>query len=289
MGSLSNGWKIAKMCFGIAWKDKEMMLYPLLSAILSIVSAVALLGFSSYYVPGGLFANEVHLVLMLFVIYFTTIFFSTFFNVAIVHSARMRLEGGDPTFRDGIHRSAGMVGTIVKWSLLAAFVGILIRMLRSRRGLSSLAGVFAELTWGVATFFIIPVLAYENLGPWAALQRSATLLKEYFDRDRFFASLVSGVSLSAAFLLLYMGAVMLGVLLFILFFLLGFDAALLMALGVFVITIIVIHNLGVVVTGVWVTTMYIYLSTNKLPDAVDRGLIENIASTTTPKPSRLRS
>jgi hypothetical protein len=34
------------------------------------------------------------------------------------------------------------------------------------------------IVWSVTTFFVVPVIAYENLGPIAAFKRSATLMKE---------------------------------------------------------------------------------------------------------------
>jgi hypothetical protein len=34
------------------------------------------------------------------------------------------------------------------------------------------------VVWSIATFFVVPVIAYENLGPIAAFKRSALLMKE---------------------------------------------------------------------------------------------------------------
>jgi hypothetical protein len=34
------------------------------------------------------------------------------------------------------------------------------------------------MAWSIATFFVVPVLAYENLGPLAAFKRSTQLMRE---------------------------------------------------------------------------------------------------------------
>ena len=60
-------------------------------------------------------------------------------------------------------------------------VGTAIRLLEQRLGLvGRLIGVAGGLAWAVATFLVIPVLAFENVGPFGAIKRSSSILKARF-------------------------------------------------------------------------------------------------------------
>ena len=57
------------------------------------------------------------------------------------------------------------------------------------------------VAWSIVTYFVVPVLAVEGLGPFAAVRRSAKLLRRSWGE-----SLVGEVSLSAASMLLALPA-----------------------------------------------------------------------------------
>jgi hypothetical protein len=60
-------------------------------------------------------------------------------------------------------------------------VGTAIRALEQRLGLvGRLIGFACGLAWAVATFMVIPVLAFEDVGPIEAVKRSSAILKARF-------------------------------------------------------------------------------------------------------------
>jgi Family of unknown function (DUF6159) len=73
------------------------------------------------------------------------------------------------------------------------------------RILLPLASRLAGAAWAIGTFFVIPVLAFERLGPMAALKRSATLVRERWGEGVagtaaiVTAAAVAGAALSAIF------------------------------------------------------------------------------------------
>ena len=70
---------------------------------------------------------------------------------------------------------------IFSWAMLSAVVGTAIRLLEQRLGLvGRLIGFAGGLAWAVATFLVIPVLAFENVGPIEAVKRSSSILKARF-------------------------------------------------------------------------------------------------------------
>jgi hypothetical protein len=70
---------------------------------------------------------------------------------------------------------------LLAWSAVSATVGLVIRVLeqagrkRGEYGKYFLIQIFGVL-WSVATYFIVPVLVIERLGPWKALKRSVKVL-----------------------------------------------------------------------------------------------------------------
>jgi len=71
------------------------------------------------------------------------------------------------------------IGAIFAWSMFAATVGMILRLLAENLGsLGKILIGLIGIVWSVATFFVVPVIAYENVGPIAALKRSAQMMKE---------------------------------------------------------------------------------------------------------------
>jgi hypothetical protein len=103
------------------------------------------------------------------------------FNVALVFAATDRIEGRTPTIGGSLAQAWGRRRVIFSWAILSAVVGTAIRLLEQRLGLvGRLIGVAGGLAWAVATFLVIPVLAFEDVGPIEAIKRSSHILKARF-------------------------------------------------------------------------------------------------------------
>lgn len=103
------------------------------------------------------------------------------FNVALVFAANDRIEGRTPTIASSLAQAWTRKGVIFRWAILAAIVGTTIRALESRLGVvGRIVGFAGGLAWAVATFLVIPVLAFEDVGPIEAVKRSSHILKERF-------------------------------------------------------------------------------------------------------------
>ncbi|MCH7813453.1 MAG: hypothetical protein IID40_05470 [Planctomycetes bacterium] len=181
---ISNGWALAKQSFRVLMLDKELLLFPLFSGIacLAVIASFALPLLGSEWVqtigdeqgaPGDPLAY-----LVLFLFYFCNYFVIVFFNSALIACAVIRFKGGDPTVADGFRASFSRLPQIVAWALVSATVGLILKIIESR---SQRAGRFAAAllgsAWGIATYFVVPVLVVEKLGPGAAIKRSLSVLK----------------------------------------------------------------------------------------------------------------
>ncbi len=194
MGKISNTWALVKQSFAILRSDEELMLLPILSAISCIVVTLSLLaGSGVFFYPqiksaiaeqGSWHPGNTLVVAGIFLFYLANYFVIVFFNTALVCAASIRLEGGNPTVRDGLRAAWNRVGVIFQWSILAATVGMILRMIEDRSSLIGRIVVsLVGMAWTLATFFVVPILAFENLGPIEALKRSAQLFRSNWGEE----------------------------------------------------------------------------------------------------------
>ena len=112
---LSNSWELVKASAAVLRADKELLLFPVISAILSILVVVT---FAVPAILAGVFASGVEdgvalsatgyaAILLFYVVQYFVIFFC---NTALVGAALIRLRGGDPTVADGFRIAASRVG-----------------------------------------------------------------------------------------------------------------------------------------------------------------------------------
>lgn len=114
----------------------------------------------------------------------------------------IRFRGGDPTVRDGLSAASRRLPQIFAWSVVSATVGLALQLLESRSKLvGRIVARVVGVMWAIATYFVVPVLAVERLGPIAALKRSVALLKTSWGEG-----LVGNISLSGIGLLLALPA-----------------------------------------------------------------------------------
>ncbi|MGE3798489.1 MAG: DUF6159 family protein, partial [Thermomicrobiales bacterium] len=191
MERISRSWEMVKSSWRVLQSDKELALFPVISAIVSAAGVLILIGL--YFVASGSNFDEladkaeegtsggwsVVEFVFLFLMYFLTALVVTFFNAALIGAALMRLRGGNPTFSDGIAMASSRARSILGYSAIAATVGVVISLIRSR---SSTAGDVAagilNVAWGVMTFLVVPVLVAEDIGPLDAVKRSGSLLRQ---------------------------------------------------------------------------------------------------------------
>ena len=177
MGRLSRGWQLTKLSFSVIRKDKEILLFPVISGIALILMAASFFG--TYYFAFGFDNINTYLLAAFFIaFYFVSAFIVVFFNVALVSCAMLRLNGGDPTFSYGIKMASSRLKYILEWALLSATVGLVLQAISSKSGVIGkvIIGMIG-FAWSVATYFVVPIIAFEQVGPFKAIKRSATILK----------------------------------------------------------------------------------------------------------------
>lgn len=272
---IKTGWTLAKECWRVLQLDRELLVFPVLSsiALLLVLASFALPFWASGQGqtvsdnPGLL--NEPVMLALYLAFYFATSFVIFFFNSALIACAIIRFKGGDPTVRDGLRAASERLPQILKWSLLSAFVGVFLKAIEERSGAIGkfLVGLVGA-GWAIASYFAIPVLVTENVGPIEALKRSASIIKKTWGETltaEVGMSLLVFAAILPAFAIFTLGVVMLdplaplGVLLIVLSILWFFAAIL----------------AGATLDGILTSALYLYARDGEVPKNFDNKLAQN--------------
>ena len=209
MGKLSNSWELMKASWKILMLDKEMLLFPLFSGIASILVMFSFAAPLFFFDDGALFndmvssENQLVQYVVVFLFYFCNYFVVIFFNSAVVICATIRMNGGDPTVKDGIRLALKRLPLIIRWALVASGVGMLLRIIEERAGILGriIAGLLG-FAWTVTSFLVIPVMVVDKRGPIDALKESAHLLRKTWGEQ-----LITNFSFGLIFMLLMLPAI----------------------------------------------------------------------------------
>src|SRR4051812_35562733 len=182
MSRIATGWRLAKDSLAVLKADASLALFPLLStACIAVALALTL-------TPGLIWsaaANRDWIVLPFMLVGgYAATFFVVYFNVALAGATRLSMDGRNTKLADGLAVARERRDLVARWAVLQFIVGVLVRAVEYAVG-DSIAGrlvaIFSGLVavaWSVSTFFVVPLLALEGLGPSAALKRSAGLVRE---------------------------------------------------------------------------------------------------------------
>lgn len=185
MNRVKRSWELLKASWNVLKKDKELIFFPIIS---SLIMFFVTLTFLLPTLLGNLLDNIVadgfpffgYIVLFLFyLVQYSVVYFN---STALVGAAMIRLRGGDPKVKDGFAIAMKHLLPILGWAAVSATVGLILNALsnnsknKGRSGKSIIASLLGA-TWNVLTFLVVPVLAVEGLGPFAAIKRSWELLK----------------------------------------------------------------------------------------------------------------
>jgi hypothetical protein len=211
MSKLSNSWNMMKSSATVLRLDPELMIFPLLSGIATIlVTASFIVPFAA--IGGGFGALEnmaedpgylgYVVGFLYYVVLYSLIFF---FNTALVGATMIRLDGGDPTVGDGLNIAFKKMGVILQYAVIAATVGMLLRALEERAGfIGRIVIGLVGLSWTLATYLTVPVLVTKDVGAIDAVKESADLFKKTWGEQ--VAGNV-GISLLTFLIMLAMGLV----------------------------------------------------------------------------------
>ncbi len=185
---ISNGFSLARSSWDVLIKDKHLILFPIISGVLFLIVV------ASFAIPLGTLVdwNQVHQHMqnhnnkppvwvypVTFVFYFCCYFVIIFCNSALVSCALLRFNGQEPSLGDGFRAAFARLPQIFAWALVSASVGLLLKAIENaHEKVGYYISMILGTAWSVMTFFVVPVLVVEKVGPIAAVSRSVSLLSK---------------------------------------------------------------------------------------------------------------
>lgn len=279
---LSNSFALAGSSWRLLWQDKKLIVFPLVSGIacflvivsfcIPFIANPALLDFPKD--ANGQEQVPLWVYPALFCYYFITYFVVIFFNSALISCAILRFNGQEASLSDGISMAVNRLPQILAWALVSATVGFLLKMLENAgEKVGAIASALLGTAWSIMTYFVVPVLVVEQVGPFTAIQRSMSLLSKSWGE-----ALVGQFSMGLVLFLLLLPAILVfvaGIMLVQQVAVVGI--ALMVVAGLY---FLVWSAVGPAVNGIFLAALYQYATSGSAPAGFDQ---RTLAGAFTPK------
>ena len=199
-GRISRGWKLAKTSWAVLRSDRSLMAFPVISVIAG-VGALALIITPGVLASAASHGSNVPLIVCGVLAAYVLTFIAIFFQVALAACASRGLDGHDTTVGEGVRAAASKLGPIAGWTAVQATVGLILNAIQSDDNVvGTIISVVVNVAWSVITFFVVPVIALEGLGPIAAIKRSAGVVRARWGEGVVGSAAIGGVIFLVAFI-----------------------------------------------------------------------------------------
>jgi hypothetical protein len=189
-----NGWVLTKKAWSVVRSQPGLAKLPLTGGALAVVTFVVLA------IPGALLADGEStvatvggIVLLATAAYLAT-FTVVFFNVVLAVAADQGMRGDELDLAAARAVARSHLRNIAAWALLSAVFSLVIRVLRERGGVRGFAAAVGADIWTLVTFLVVPVLAFERIGPIAAVKRSAAMFRRRWGEQLAGTLVIGGMS-----------------------------------------------------------------------------------------------
>ena len=272
----SRSWALVKASGSVLKEDKELLIFPLISSIATIVVvacfALPIIGLGALdgLSGGGNGVISTGAYVVGFLFYLSQYFVIFFFNAALVGAALTRLDGGNPTVSDGLRIATSKAGSILGYAFIAATVGMILRAIQERVGFIGkiIVGLIGA-GWTVATYLVVPVLVARDVGPIDAVKESAALLKKTWGEN-----VIGQAGIGFAFTLILFAVIIIGVLLTIAAASTG-NMPLTILVGIFAVgAVIATALINSALSGIYAAALYRYASGNSTTQGFDSNALQ---------------
>jgi hypothetical protein len=248
----SNSWELVKASADVLRADKELLVFPIVSAAMVLLVTV------SFVVPMALVAPDTGdgmgpaAYVVGFLFYLCSYFVVFFCNSALVGAALIRLRGGDPTVADGFRIAMEHIGPIFGYALISATVGMILKALQERAGfLGRIVVGLLGAAWNIASFLVVPILVTEKIGPVEAVKRSVTLLKKTWGEQ-----VIGNAGVGFVFGFLMVGVVLVSVPLIMLAIASHSMPLIVTVIGLVVLTLVLLAVINAALSGIYTAAVY---------------------------------
>lgn len=267
MERFKRSWELAKQSWKVMRSHPSLAIFPIISGIATLLVSISfILPIFFSLKASGTFdshsSNEPQFSAIYYVIsfcyYLISYFVVVFFNVGLIHCANKVLNNEPTSVGDGLRAAMKRLGPILGWSLIGATVGMILRTISERVGfVGQIVVALLGGAWNIVTFFVVPTLAIEGIGPIAAIKTSFETIKKTWGE-----SLIGNIGVSTAVGL--MALIPIPLMIAVMFT--GSVWAILTVVVISALYWLALAIVGSCLTGIYTTAVFHYARTGSVPN-----------------------
>lgn len=279
LGKFKASRMIASQSWALLKKNKDMLWFPVVSAITNLIALTLLLviyyflfGFENVFSSNDGESLNSTGYLILFVYYLVSFFIVNFFQAGMLIVAKEQFDGKNTSFKHGMDGAFKNIDKIFGWALVSATVGVVLNFIAERlkivgRIVSGLLGS----AWGILTYFSLPSLIIGQNTIQDSFKESASVIRKTWG-ETIIVNFGVGLFLG---LLMIAGFMVSGIIIFL-------APTMVVAILVGVLLIIYILVLMIISTSlslIFKLALYEYAKNGVMPQAFSPELIEGAIKT----------
>ena len=173
---IGTGWRLAGRSVGVLRRNPRLAVFPVVSGVATAVFLATAFGAAG--VTGAL-DSDVGVVAVLFGLYVGTAFLAASCNAALAWAARETFRGRSPSVGAAFRAAGRHLPALVAWAFVSAVVGVALRAVEESSDLGgAVVAALLSLGWTALTYFVVPVVVFEDAGPRTMFEESGRLLRE---------------------------------------------------------------------------------------------------------------
>jgi len=250
---LKTGFALARRSSRALRDHPKLLVFPIIAGIASLgflgvlwLSVLSMDGEATTITYVGLFGY-----------YLGTTFIASYCMAALMYCSRQAFRGEAPAIGTGLRAASRNIAPLLVWAVVSAVVGVLIRMLEENdTPLAEITAAVFSVAWSVTTFFVVPVVVFEDVGTVEMFSRSKDTVRDTWGESM---GAVGGISV-VTIVLGFVGAVP-GILVL---WLLPESVGLLGLLAL-IVSVLLALLIGQTLTGIAKTALYLYATEDETP------------------------
>ena len=179
MNSLVRSVQFLKFSGQFLWLNKDLMVLPILSFIASIVFILLCITgvapIDQLLEQWGV-DNMLIWIFLVLTAYFFLSFIILYFTTSLYACTLIRLSGKPCSLSTGMAIAASKWKKLLAWSVISTTVGLILQFLESLNDVvADIVSFLFGLSWTIASYFVLPILITEDIGPIGALKKGSAI------------------------------------------------------------------------------------------------------------------
>lgn len=195
-GSWGQSKLLTKKSWAVILTHRYLLVFPVLGFLASLIPLAV------FWIPAAwLFVNDQIAAgaLLAIVGLFANQIVLSIASGGLVASADVELSGGSSSIGHGIGRALARIFPLIGWALIATVINVIVGFIRGNgnggaaSAMRNLAAAGVLAMWQLITFFVLPFIMLEGLGPIKAVKASFALFKQKWGTQIFGGVRIGGL------------------------------------------------------------------------------------------------